>query len=70
MPDVEAAGSVRRPTRIRLLVLLTVAAAAAVFAAANAHLVYVAIASQPECVTHAKTGEAGPGAFSAAKSAC
>ncbi len=40
-----------------------------VFAAANAHLVYVAFQSQPECVEHLK--EAGSGdAYRAAKSAC
>lgn len=36
---------------------------------ANAHLVYVAVGSQPACVTHSKeTGE--PGVFRAAKPAC
>lgn len=54
----------------RLLVGLTIAAAAALFVGANIHLVFVALASQPECVTHARAGEAGPGAFGAAKSAC
>lgn len=40
-----------------------------IFAGANAHLVYVAIQSQPECVEHLK--EAGSGdAYRAAKSAC
>jgi hypothetical protein len=38
------------------------------FAAANAHLVYVAIRSQPDCVAHAK--ETGDGGYIAAKSAC
>jgi hypothetical protein len=38
-------------------------------AAANAHLVYVAVSSQPECVPHLK--EAGTsGSYRAAKSAC
>lgn len=58
------------PKRFRLLVLAGVAAAAALFVGANAHLVYVAVASQPECVAHARAGEAGPGTFSAAKPAC
>ncbi|MBK1868876.1 hypothetical protein [Taklimakanibacter albus] len=35
--------------------------------AANAHLVYVAVTSQPDCVPHQK-GEGG--AYQAAKSAC
>jgi hypothetical protein len=44
-------------------------AALAVFAAANIHLVYVAVTSQPDCVPHLK--EAGGGeTYRAAKSAC
>lgn len=40
-----------------------------IFTGANAHLVYVAFQSQPECVDHLK--EAGSGdAYRAAKSAC
>ncbi|MFZ5674199.1 MAG: hypothetical protein ACOZAM_14655 [Pseudomonadota bacterium] len=39
----------------------------AVFVAANAHLIYVAVTSQPDCVPHQK-GEGG--AYQAAKSAC
>lgn len=58
------------PAQLRLLVGLTMAAAAALFVGANVHLVYVAISSQPECVTHAKAGQAALGTFSAAKSAC
>jgi hypothetical protein len=41
-------------------------------AAANGHLVYVAMTSQPDCVAHVRQGE-GNGAhdrFSAAKSSC
>jgi len=39
---------------------------------ANAHLVYVALTSQPECVAHLGPGEgdAHSGSFSAAQSAC
>ena len=36
---------------------------------ANAHLVYVAVESEPGCVPHA-TEAGGPGTFQAAKSAC
>lgn len=39
------------------------------FAAANAHLVYVAVQSQPECVAHLKFGGEAAG-YRAAKSAC
>lgn len=66
----EATNPMPSSKRIRLLLVLTVLAAATLFVGANIHLVYVAIASQPECVAHAKAGEADPGAFSAAKSAC
>jgi hypothetical protein len=41
-----------------------------IFLAANAHLLYVALQSQPDCVAHGKTGAAAPGQFSAAKSSC
>ena len=38
-------------------------------AAANAHLVYVAVTSQPDCVPHLKEAGTG-GSYRAAKSAC
>jgi hypothetical protein len=37
---------------------------------ANAHMLYVALASAPECITHLKTGDTEPGRFSAARSDC
>ena len=41
------------------------------FFAANGHLVYVAMRSQPDCVAHVRPGQSGTDAgFSAAKSAC
>jgi hypothetical protein len=40
-----------------------------IFAGANAHLVYVAFQSQPECVEHLKSAD-GDGGYRAAKSAC
>lgn len=50
---------------------LLVAAGAALFLAANGHLVYVAMTSQPDCIAHVKPGESAPaGGFSAARSAC
>ena len=39
----------------------------AVFVAANAHLIVVSFASQPDCVAH---GAAGGAAFRAAKPSC
>ena len=55
---------------ISLWILLAVAAA--VFIAANAHLIYVATMSQPACLTHLKQGEgdATRGLFGAAESSC
>ncbi|MDQ2633024.1 MAG: hypothetical protein M3Y78_04735 [Pseudomonadota bacterium] len=48
---------------------LLVPAGLLVFAGANAHLVYVAFQSQPDCVAHVK--DAGEGSsYRAAKSAC
>nr|CAD6596747.1 hypothetical protein RKHAN_00377 [Rhizobium sp. Khangiran2] len=44
--------------------------AVAVFVAANAHLVYIAVASDPGCVSHLKTAGSGEGQYRAAKSAC
>lgn len=51
---------------------LLVGAGLLLLVGANAHLLYVAVTSQPECVAHVRPGEAGPGSgsFSAAKSAC
>lgn len=39
---------------------------------ANAHLVYMAVVSQPDCVAHMRRGEVAldRGKFSAAKSSC
>jgi hypothetical protein len=55
--------------RWRTVALLAVGAGLAALIAANAHLVYVAFQSQPDCVPHAKSaGE--PGTFRAARSAC
>jgi hypothetical protein len=52
------------------MVGLAVSAGVLLFAGANAHLVYVAIASHPECVAHLKQVGSAPGEFRAAKSSC
>jgi hypothetical protein len=62
------------PTRLgrrgrRTLVGLGLAIVA-VMAVANTHLVYVSLATQPECVPHLKTPDESGAAFRAAKSAC
>lgn len=48
---------------------LLVPAGLLLFVGANAHLVYVAFKSQPECVAHVKSADDGEG-YRAAKSAC
>lgn len=51
---------------------LTVLAGLLLVVGANAHLLYVALTSQPECVAHLRQGDsnARPGQFAVAKSAC
>ena len=51
-------------------VWLTLALAAAVVLAANAHLIYVATRSQPACVEHVRRGDPGAerGQYAAAQS--
>ena len=51
------------------LTWILVPAVLLIFAGANAHLVYVAFQSQPECVEHLKSAD-GEGGYRAAKSAC
>jgi hypothetical protein len=41
-----------------------------VFCGANAHLVYVAMSSQPDCVAHLKAPQHGSGIYRAAQSSC
>jgi hypothetical protein len=51
------------------LVWLLVSAGLLLFAGANAHLVYVAFRSQPDCVAHVK-GTGDGGGYRPAKPAC
>lgn len=50
------------------LIAVALGVAGLVFVLANAHLVYVATSSQPDCVAHA--GDAGEDGYRAAKPAC
>jgi len=60
----------RRRAR-RATIGLVVVGLLLLFGAANIHLVYVAVTSQPDCVAHLRPGDAGgQGAYQAAKSAC
>jgi hypothetical protein len=55
--------------RRRLVVALAVMAGIGIFAAANAHLIWTSVRSQPDCVPHLK--EPGQdGRFRAAQSSC
>ncbi len=68
MNDVAAT---QQTTRRRRLIGLAVGAGLLLLAAANWHLVHVAVTSQPDCVAHLRHGESGKsGAYSAAKSSC
>ena len=53
----------------RLVSFLIVGAGALIFIGANAHLVHVALSSQPDCVEHLKT-EGHDGAYRAARPSC
>ena len=70
MTGVALPNEPERRRRIRLWFWIAFAIAAVL--AANAHLVYVAVSSQPACVTHVRQGEgsADRGRFSAAESSC
>ncbi len=61
-----------QPMKSRALLWLSIGAGLALLFAANAHLVYVAMTSQPDCVAHLRSGDSPNAAaqFSAAKSSC
>lgn len=61
--------SLNPANRVRLLVMCGVLVVVSVILAANAHLIYVAFSSQPDCVSHLQ-GQGAPGTYRAAKSAC
>lgn len=56
--------------RGRRTIGVLIAAGLLLVAAANWHLVYVAVTSQPDCVAHLRAGTGQSGQFSAAKSSC
>jgi hypothetical protein len=59
-------------TRTRAVLWLAIGAGLLLVLAANSHLVYVAVMSQPDCVPHVRQGDgsAKDGKFSAARSSC
>jgi hypothetical protein len=66
--SAQAGGEVRRGGRRAFWLVLTTVVLALLLLA-NAHLVYVAVGSQPDCVPHAKAAGEGA-AFRAARPAC
>lgn len=64
--------SIPTATRRKAAIWLAVGLGLLLLFAANGHLVYVAMRSQPDCVDHVRTGDAGgtQNRFSAARSAC
>lgn len=56
-------------TRWQLIGGALAAAGAAAFGLANAHLVSVAVSTQPDCVAHVEASSAAPG-YSAARPSC
>ena len=60
----------RRRSRAGIAALVLVAAGISGFAAANVHLVYVSVMSQPDCVPHARAGTATEDVYKAARSSC
>ncbi len=64
--SANAGGPRRRLSRVWLIGI----AIAVVLIAANAHLVYVAFTSQPDCVSHLKLPDGSADHFRAARSGC
>jgi len=56
----------------RTVIRFAVIAGVMLLVAANAHLVYVAVVSQPDCIPHIRRGDSGDGngRLAAASSAC
>jgi hypothetical protein len=63
-------GSVAKRVRWRALAWLLAVAVLLVVVAANAHLVYVAVATHPDCVAHLKEAGTQAGEYRVAKPAC
>lgn len=57
--------TIRRP-----IVIAAAVAATLIFAGANAHLLYVALTSEPACVHHLKERSMNADQYRAAKSSC
>lgn len=63
--------SSRGAWKTKSIVWLSVGIGLIMLVAANAHLLYVAVSSEPECVAHRRHGEGdGENSFGAAMSSC
>ncbi|MGL5166914.1 MAG: hypothetical protein ACRC9K_13605 [Afipia sp.] len=60
------------PARLKMkpFIMLVIGLSFILLVAANVHLLYVAVTSQPECVDHVRRGDERNNSFSAAKSSC
>ena len=69
---MSGAGAATQQFRTKAVVWAAICAGLLLVLIANAHLVYMAAVSQPDCVAHVRQGESTPkeGKFSAARSSC
>lgn len=65
-----APGTRERRVNWRWISIAIASVSIVILLGANAHLVYVALRSQPDCVPHAKAASDSGDGFRAAKSAC
>lgn len=72
MSERDSGTQIGRKRRLPLPVGIGILAGLLIVLLSNAHLVYVSVMSQPDCVAHIKASEkpAPAGSFSAANSAC
>jgi hypothetical protein len=62
--------SAKRRIRSRILVGAAIVAGLLMVIAANVHLAYVAMTSEPDCVEHIRVAGDSPGTFRAARPSC
>lgn len=69
---MNGSGAAKRQLKAKTFLWAMIGAGLALVLIANAHLVYMAVVSQPDCVAHMRRGEviSERGQFSAAKSSC
>jgi len=67
-----SAATPKKRSTIKPVVKLLIGLGIVLLVGANAHLLYVAMTSQPDCVDHVRSGQANEQntGFSAAKSSC